>query len=70
VALLFGRAWSRSELPAHVGDLAQVAGIRLGEWSDGVEQAVRVADVGTGSGLDSQCCWIAPWTWVPRSRIR
>jgi hypothetical protein len=35
----------------YVGDLSQVAGIRLGEWTDGVERGLRVADVRTGSGL-------------------
>jgi Domain of unknown function (DUF4432) len=52
MAQLFGRTWSRSELLAHVGDLSQLAGIELGEWSEGVERGVRVADVRTGSGLD------------------
>lgn len=52
MAQLFGRSWSRSELLAHVGDLSQLAGIRLGEWGDGVERGVRVADVRTGTGLE------------------
>ena len=52
MAQLFGRSWSRSELLAHVGDLSQLAGIRLGEWGDGVERGVRVADVRAGSGLE------------------
>jgi hypothetical protein len=34
-----------------VGDLSQIAGIKLGEWSDGSERGLRVADVRTGSGL-------------------
>jgi len=52
MAQSFGRSWSRSELLAHVGDLSQLAGIRLGEWGDGVERGVRVADVRAGSGLE------------------
>ena len=36
---------------SYVGDLSQVAGIRLAEWTDGVERGLRVADVRTGSGL-------------------
>ena len=52
MAYLFGRPWTRSELLAHIGDLSQIAGIRLGEWSDGVERGVRTAQVCTGSGLE------------------
>ncbi len=48
---LAGRHWTRSELLAQVGDLSQVAGIRLAEWSDGNERGVRVAECRTGSGL-------------------
>ena len=48
---LFDRTWTRAELLSYVGDLSQVAGIRLGEWTDGVERGLRVADVRTGSGL-------------------
>lgn len=51
MAKLFNRTWKRAELLDYVGDLSQVAGIRLGEWSDGVERGLRVADVRTGSGL-------------------
>ncbi|MCL4394297.1 MAG: aldose 1-epimerase family protein [Chloroflexi bacterium] len=51
MANLFGRSWTRSELLGYVGDLSQIAGIKLGEWVDGVERGVRVADVRTGSGL-------------------
>ncbi len=51
MATLFNRTWTRSELLNYVGDLSQIAGIRLGEWSDGNERGLRVADVRTGSGL-------------------
>ena len=51
MAYLFNRSWTRSELIAYVGDLSQVAGIRLGEWADGSERGLRVADIRTGSGL-------------------
>ena len=37
-----------------VGDLSQVAGIRLMQLSDGFESGVRIADVRTGSGLRFQ----------------
>lgn len=52
MARLLGREWSRAELMAYVGDLAQVAGVKLGEWSDGAERGVRTAEVRTGSGLE------------------
>jgi hypothetical protein len=52
MANLFGKEWTRAELLAHVGDLSQVAGVRLIELSDGVERGVRAADVATGGGLE------------------
>lgn len=52
MANLFGREWTRAELLAHVGDLSQVAGVRLIELGDGVERGVRAADVTTGGGLE------------------
>ena len=51
MATLFNRTWTRSDLLKYVGDLSQIAGIRLGEWADGTERGLRVADVRTGSGL-------------------
>jgi hypothetical protein len=51
MASLFNRNWTRSELLQHVGDLSQVAGVKLGEWSDGNERGLRVAEVRSGSGL-------------------
>jgi hypothetical protein len=51
MAKLFSRTWTRTELLEHVGDLSQIGGIRLGEWADGTERGLRVADVRTGSGL-------------------
>jgi len=51
MATLFNRTWKRAELLEYVGDLSQIARIRLGEWADGVERGLRVADVRTGSGL-------------------
>jgi hypothetical protein len=52
MAQLFGRAWTRQALLAHVGDLSQVAGVRLAELSDGRERGVRIAEFRTGAGLD------------------
>lgn len=51
MAYLFNRTWLRTELLKQVGDLSQIAGIELGERSDGSERGLRVADVRTGSGL-------------------
>ncbi len=48
---LYGSSLSRAELLQRVGDLSQVAGVRLGALGDGLERGVRVADVHTGSGL-------------------
>ena len=48
---LFGRSLSREELLRRVGDMRQVAGVRLAELADGPERGVRVADVYTGSGF-------------------
>jgi hypothetical protein len=48
---LFGTSFTRSELLQHVGDLSQLAGVRVGELGDGFERGVRVADFRTGSGL-------------------
>lgn len=48
---LWGRDWSREELEQRVGDLAQIAGVRLVELADGKERGVRAAEIKTGSGL-------------------
>lgn len=51
MATLFGTSYTRAELLQHVGDLSQLAGVRLSELSDGFERGVRIADFRTGSGL-------------------
>ena len=51
MARLFDRNWTRTELLNHVGDLSQVAGVKQGEWSDGNERGLRVAEIRSGSGL-------------------
>ncbi len=51
MARLYGREWTRRELLDHVGDLSQVAGIRLCELSDGPERGVRVAQIRSGAGF-------------------
>jgi hypothetical protein len=52
MAQLFGRSYSRRELAEHVGNIGQVAGVRIAELSDGFERGVRVADFRTGSGFE------------------
>jgi len=51
MATLYGREYSRAEIESKVGDIAQIAGVRLGELGDGRERGVRVADFRTGSGF-------------------
>lgn len=51
---LFRRAHSRASLLSRVGDLGQVAGVRVMTLSEGREAGVRIADVRTGSGLRYQ----------------
>ncbi len=51
MAGLWGRDWTRSELEQRVGDMNQLAGVRLVELADGKERGVRAAEVRTGSGL-------------------
>ncbi|NWF70035.1 MAG: aldose 1-epimerase family protein [Chloroflexi bacterium] len=48
---LFGKSYTREELRARVGDLAQIAGITSATLNDGSENGVRTFDVHTGSGL-------------------
>jgi hypothetical protein len=48
---LWGREWSKQELENRVGELSQIAGVRLVEFSDGKGRGARAAEVKTGSGL-------------------
>jgi len=54
MANLFGRRLSRKELEKHIGNLSQIAGVRMLELQEGSEKGVRIADVRTGSGLRFQ----------------
>ena len=45
MAILFGRHYSRGDLQKRVGDLLQVAGIRLMTLAEGSESGVRIVDV-------------------------
>ncbi|TPE51001.1 aldose 1-epimerase family protein [Amaricoccus solimangrovi] len=48
---LHGRKLTRRELAARMGDLAQVAGVRLMTLGDGVERGIRMLEFRTGAGL-------------------
>lgn len=52
MATLFGSNYSRHQLLQHLGEISQLAGVRLGELGDGFERGVRVADFRTGSGFE------------------
>jgi hypothetical protein len=51
MAKLFGRSLTRSQILSYVGDISQIAGVKLGEWVDGNERGLRTAEVRSGSGL-------------------
>lgn len=51
MAKLFGRSFTRSQLLSYIGDFSQIAGVKLGEWADGSERGLRIAEVRSGSGL-------------------
>lgn len=48
---LFNRSYTPLELRRYAGDLSQVAGVRLVEYSEGTARGLRAAQVWTGSGL-------------------
>ncbi len=54
MAFLFGNKLSKQDILSRVGDLSQVAGIRMMQLQDGSESGVRIADVRSGSGLRFQ----------------
>jgi hypothetical protein len=49
---LWGKDWTRRELAARVGDLAQVAGVERFTYDEGAAGGVQAARVRTGGGLD------------------
>jgi hypothetical protein len=54
MTMLFNREWSKAELLSRVGQMEQLAGIRLLEAADGKARGCRMLDVWTGSGLRFQ----------------
>lgn len=51
MARLFGQSQDASGLAARMGNLSQIAGVRLVTCGDGVERGVRLLEFRTGSGL-------------------
>jgi hypothetical protein len=51
MVMLYGRDYTRREIAAHAGMLAQFAGVRLMTLENGVERGVRMLQFRTGSGL-------------------
>lgn len=54
MATLFNREWSKAELLRRVGQMDQLAGIRLLEAGDGKARGCRLLEVWTGTGLRFQ----------------
>jgi len=52
MAELYGRDWTRQELLAHAGDVAQLGGVQLVTMADGPERGVRAALFRTGEGFN------------------
>ena len=48
---LFGQEWTQEELQRHIGQIAQVAGIRAVIAADGLERGSRIFQIRTGAGL-------------------
>jgi hypothetical protein len=48
---LHGKRWTRRELAAHAGQLAQFAGVQLMTLEDGAERGVRCLEFRSGTGL-------------------
>ncbi len=55
MAKIFGKSYTRRELSRRVGDISQIAGVRLYGLIDGPARGVRCADFRTGSGLQFTC---------------
>lgn len=49
---LYGKQYTKDELLKRVGDISQIAGVRLIELDDGFERGARAAEFYTGSGLE------------------
>jgi hypothetical protein len=48
---LFGQEFTRSDLLQRIGDISQIAGVRIMRLEDGSEEGVRLIEVRTGTGF-------------------
>jgi hypothetical protein len=48
---LFGQQFTRSDLLQRIGDISQIAGVRILRLEDGIEEGVRLIEVRTGTGF-------------------
>ena len=53
MATIYGKSYSRREFESAVGRMDQVAGITMGELTDGRARGVRTAEIRTGGGLSA-----------------
>jgi len=51
MAQLFGQEFTRSDLLQRIGDISQIAGVRIMKLEDGCEEGVRLIEVRTGTGF-------------------
>ena len=51
MAMLFGQEFTRSDLLQRVGNISQVAGVRLMTLEDGSEKGVQIIEARTGTGF-------------------
>ncbi|MBD3183795.1 DUF4432 family protein [Candidatus Poribacteria bacterium] len=51
MAVLYGKEYSKKELMAKIGDISQIAGVRLYQLSDGNQKGTDAVDFRTGSGF-------------------
>ena len=52
MAKLFGRTYTKEQLLARTGDISQIAGVRMVEFTEGPQKGVAAAEFKTGSGLN------------------
>lgn len=49
---LFGKNWTKEELQKRIGNIEQIGGIKLGQFTEGKEKGVKFASFKTGTGFD------------------
>ncbi len=48
---LYGKKYTKEELLKHIGDVSQIGGARLFEYSEGAAKGIRACEIKTGSGF-------------------